>query len=234
MSENHLAATRMLDLDHQVLTELVESRGWKSLPARERIGAVYDYVRDEILFGYNQADDLPASTVAAQGYGQCNTKATLLMALLRAVDIPCRFHAATVEKRLQRGVMNPVVYALAPRSIVHSWVEVLFEDRWVALEGVILDQGYLDGVRARFPSTSGAFLGYALGTTSLASPNVCWQGQDTAVQSTGVNQDLGIYPDPDAFLAEHSTNATGVRGWLFAAWARPSMNRRVRALRAQT
>ncbi|HML50526.1 MAG TPA: transglutaminase family protein [Propionicimonas sp.] len=234
MSENHLTATRMLDLDHQVLTELVESRGWKSLPARERIGAVYDYVRDEILFGYNQADDLPASTVAAQGYGQCNTKSTLLMALLRAVDIPCRFHAATVEKRLQRGVMDPVVYALAPRSIVHSWVEVLFEDRWVALEGVILDQGYLDGVRARFPSTSGAFLGYALGTTCLASPNVCWRGQDTAVQSTGVNQDLGIYPDPDAFFAEHSTNATGVRGWLFAAWARPSMNRRVRALRART
>lgn len=44
---------------------------------------------------------------------------------------------------------------------------------------------------------------------------------------------LGIYPDPDAFFAEHATNATGVRGWLFAAWARPSMNRRVRALRAQ-
>jgi hypothetical protein len=66
--------------------------------------------------------------------------------------------------------MNPVVYALVPRSIVHSWVEVLFEDRWVGLEGVILDDGYLDGVRALFPSTSGPFLGYALGTANLAPP----------------------------------------------------------------
>ncbi|MDP2808518.1 MAG: hypothetical protein Q8O34_00025 [Rhodocyclaceae bacterium] len=29
----------------------------------ERIGAIYRFVRDEIAFGYNQRDDLPASRI---------------------------------------------------------------------------------------------------------------------------------------------------------------------------
>ena len=49
----------------------------------DRIGAAYAFVRDEIAFGYNLADDLPASRVLEDGLGQCNTKGTLFMALLR-------------------------------------------------------------------------------------------------------------------------------------------------------
>lgn len=41
-------------------------------------------VRDDIVFGYNIDDEIPASKVLADGYGQCNTKGTLFMALLRA------------------------------------------------------------------------------------------------------------------------------------------------------
>ncbi len=36
------------------------------------------------------------------GYGQCNTKGTLFMALFRSVDIPCRFHGFTIDKKLQK------------------------------------------------------------------------------------------------------------------------------------
>ena len=35
------------------------------LPMVQRIGAVYDFVRNEIAFCYNEADDLPASRVRA-------------------------------------------------------------------------------------------------------------------------------------------------------------------------
>lgn len=50
--------------------------------------AKYNFVRDEILFGYNADDTILASRVLAEGYGQCNTKGTLFMALLRGADIP--------------------------------------------------------------------------------------------------------------------------------------------------
>jgi transglutaminase-like putative cysteine protease len=58
-------------------------QGWQALPEKQRIGAIYTFVRDEIAFGYNLADDLPASEVLADGIGQCNTKVTLFMALPR-------------------------------------------------------------------------------------------------------------------------------------------------------
>lgn len=73
------------------------------LPERERIGAVYDFVRDRIAFDYNESDVLPASHVLSNGYGQCTTKTTLLMALLRACRIPCRFHGATIDLSLKRS-----------------------------------------------------------------------------------------------------------------------------------
>lgn len=56
-----LTATRLLDLDHPDIEALVARCGWRTLSSYERIGAVYDFVRNEIAFGYNEGDELPAS-----------------------------------------------------------------------------------------------------------------------------------------------------------------------------
>lgn len=140
--ERYLVATELLDFEHPSLQELVRDRDWLALDDATRIAAVYKFVRDEIPFGYNASDDVPASGVLADGYGQCNTKTTLLMALLRAVGVPARFHGATIHKRLQQGVVRGLLYRIAPQNIIHSWAEVWFEGRWVGLEGVILDASY--------------------------------------------------------------------------------------------
>ena len=228
---NHLQSTHLLDLEHPRVQALLARQHWSSLEPSARAAAIYDYVRDEVAFGYNASDDIPASEVLDDGYGQCNTKTTLLMALLRGSGIPTRFHGATIHKRLQRGVVTGLLYRLAPRDIIHSWAEVLVDGRWVGLEGVILDMRYLDGVRARFPCTSGAFLGYAVGTDDLADPPVRWTGSDTYVQATGVNQDFGVYDDPDSFYRLHGGNLRGLRAWLFRHRVRPAMNRRVATIR---
>ena len=90
--EKYLRETRMLDYSNSSIQELVKSRGWKKIEDFELIKSIYNFVRDEILFGYNIDDDIPASRVLSDGFGQCNTKGTLFMALLRACDIPCRVH----------------------------------------------------------------------------------------------------------------------------------------------
>lgn len=231
MNDSMLAATPLLDYLHPSLQELIRTRGWMRLDEHARIGAVYAFVRDEIRFGYNRSDDLPASRVLADGLGQCNTKTTLLMALLRGAGIRCRFHGATIDKSLQRGVVNGVFYAIAPQQILHSWAEVQVGERWVRLEGVILDATYLEELRARFPGSK-AFLGYGAGTDDLQRPEVEWNGTDTAIQMTGVSEDLGVFDDPDAFYRARGVNLHGWRRVVFESVVRHVMNRNVASLRA--
>lgn len=221
----------LLDFHHPDIQHLVHARGWRTLSPYARIGAVYDFVRNELAFGYNASDDLPASRVLADGIGQCNTKGTLFMALLRAVGIPCRIHGFTIDKSLQRGAITGVAYQLAPPSILHSWVEVLLEDRWVRLEGFILDQPYLRALQAAFADVEGRFCGFGAATTNLQSPMVDWQGQDTFIQKEGINQDFGVYDTPDAFYQARGVNLSGVKRWLYTRLIRHWMNRNVDAIR---
>ena len=55
----------LLDYQHPAIQRLIAQRGWMQPIEHERIGAVYNFVRDDIAFGYNASDDLPASTVLA-------------------------------------------------------------------------------------------------------------------------------------------------------------------------
>lgn len=229
MSSDHLSETPLLDFRAAPIRRLIEERGWVRLPPDEKIGAAYDFVRDEILFGYNSRDDLPASRVLADGFGQCNTKSTLFMALLRALGIPCRFHGFTIDKGLQRGVVPELVYPLAPRNILHSWVEVRHEGQWLDLEGFILDRSVLKALQAGFPGRS-SLCAYGVGTASLQNPGVEWRGGSTYIQRTGINQDLGVFPDPDRFYAKHS-QLSGLRGLLYRGLVRHWMNLRVDRIR---
>ena len=231
VSGSHLS-TELLDYQHPSLQRLIAERGWNGLSEYERIGAIYDFVRNDIAFGYNVTDDLPASQVLADGLGQCNTKATLLMALLRATGISCRFHGFTINKRLQKGAITGLGYLLAPRSIIHSWVEVSYQGRWVNLEGFILDQDYLSALQQQFPGAR-PFCGYGVAVRNLADPPVSWRGTDTYIQSEGINQDLGVYENPDAFYREHGTNVSGWKKWFFIHVIRHQMNRNVARIRAR-
>lgn len=230
--EIYLKPTRLLDFDGSAIRNLVQAEAWMRLPERERIGAVYDFVRDRIAFGYNESDDLPASRVLSDGYGQCNTKTTLLMALLRACKIPCRFHGASIHKRLQKGVVSGLLYRLAPTDSIHSWAEVFYQGRWVALEGVILDLAYLSGLRSTLPPETPEFVGFGVGIDNLRNPPVAWNGTDTFIQIRGVNNDFGIYDDPDSFYAGQGPNFRGVRRLLFKYIVRHVMNAKVRSIRA--
>ena len=230
MSQDHLRETPLLDYKSDAIQALVVHRGWAGLTEGDRIGAAYDFVRNEVLFGYNAQDALPASRVLSDGYGQCNTKGTLLMALLRALSIPCRFHGFTIDKGLQRGVVPELVYPLAPRNIIHSWVEVKHGDKWLDLEGFILDQEVLSALQAKFPDRT-SLCAYGAGTNNLQGPNVEWAGQSTYIQKTGINRDFGVFDSPDAFYANFR-QLTGLRGaayrWVIRHW----MNRRVAQIRA--
>jgi len=229
--KRYLKETNILDFNHPKLKQLSEERSWGELSEYDRIGAIYKYVKDEIQFGYNESDELPASKILDDGYGQCNTKGTLLMALLRAHDIACRFHGFTIDKALQKGAITGFYYKIAPKNIIHSWVEIFFNGEWINLEGFILDKKYLNSLQKKFSSTKGRFCGYGAATNNFQSPSVEWEGKSTYIQKEGINNDFGIYDSPDEFYEIHGSNLSGLKAFFYKHHIRKAMNTNVDRIR---
>lgn len=229
----YLSRTHMLDYDNFKIQELIRKRGWMELSDFEKIRSIYDFVRDEILFGYNVDDSIPASKVLSDGYGQCNTKGTLFMALLRAVGIPCRVHGFTIKKELQEGAMTGFVYKQAPENIFHSWVEVYLEDKWYELEAFILDRRYLEKLWEKNSECTGAFCKYGVGVEDFKNPVIDFNRNNTYIQSTGINCDFGIYDSPDALLKEHHQDLSLIKKLAFMYYGRHMMNRNVKKIRGE-
>ena len=153
------------------------------------------------------------------------------MALLRAANVPCRFHGFTIDKELQKGAIKGFWYKIAPQEIVHSWVEVLYNGRWFNLEGFILDLDYLKSLQDKYPDKTGSFSGYGVATDNFKNPEIYWDENDTYIQKEGINQDFGIYDDPDSFFVEHSQNLNIVKRFFFRNLIRFSMNKNVNEIR---
>ena len=229
--DRYLKETRMLNYSDERIQRLIKDRKWKNADEFKCLKAIYNFVRDEILFGYNVDDSILASQVLSDGYGQCNTKGMLFMALLRACGIPCRVHGFTIDKKLQKGAMTGFVYKSAPKNVFHSWVEIYFEEQWYELEAFILDKAYLTKLQEKNSDCIGAFCGYGVAVKDFKHPVIDFERNNTYIQSEGINQDFGVYDSPDELLKEHHQEISGVKAFLYRNLGRHLMNRNVRRIR---
>lgn len=229
--DKYLQETRMLDYSDEKIRRLIQNRKWKSLDQFQCLKEIYNFVRDEILFGYNIDDCIPASRVLADGYGQCNTKGTLFMALLRACAIPCRVHGFTIDKKLQKGAMTGIVYKNAPKNVLHSWVEVYFDDKWYELEGFILDKKYLEKLQQQKSNCTGTFCGYGVAVKDFRNPVIDFDRNNTYIQSEGINRDFGVYASPDDLFKEHHQEMSAIKAFAYKNLGRHLMNRNVKKIR---
>lgn len=227
----YLRETPMLDFSAPNIQKLISERRWKGADTYHRIQQIYNFVRDEILFGYNADDSIPASRVLAEGYGQCNTKGTLFMALLRGADIPCRVHGFTINKKLQKGAMTGIVYKKAPENILHSWVEVYLDGVWYELEAFILDKKYLSQIQSINSDCRGTFYGYGVAVKDLRNPVIDFNRNNTYIQSEGINNDFGIYDCPDDLLQEHHQEMSFFKAFLYRNLGRHLMNNNIKKIR---
>ena len=227
-----LKETSLLDYRSKGIQTLFAKRGWRDLKEDKKVVSIYNFVRDEILFGYNASDSLKASRILKDGYGQCNTKGILLMALFRAAGIPCRMHGFTIDKKLQKGVMTGFVYRVAPREIFHSYVEAYVNGKWYNLEGFILDRKYLSSLQRKFaPHPDGSFMGYGVATKDFFHPPIDFCFCDTYIQKEGIVRDLGVYDSPDLLLLEHGQKIGFLKELSFHFVGRRFMNRNVKRIR---
>lgn len=228
----YLQETRMLNFNHDQIQRLIKEKGWLTDDDFQKILKIYNFVRDEIAFGYNIDDTISASEVLKDGYGQCNTKGTLFMALLRAVGIPCRIHGFTIDKKLQKGAMTGIVYKLAPQSIIHSWVEIQYKGHWYNIEGFILDSQYLKKLKEKFSDCKTSFCGYGVATDNFQNPQIEWNANDTYIQKEGINYDFGVFDSPDEFFEKHQQQLTPLKKWIYRNIGRKLMNRNVERIRS--
>lgn len=227
-----LEKTKILDYDHPSIQKLIHERGWRLMAVDKRKKEIYKFVRDEIKFGYNKNDSISASEVLQDGYGQCNTKGTLLMALLRALDIPCRFHGFYIDKIMQKGAVTGIFYLMAPRNIIHSWIEIMDTESPTILEGFILDRAYVLALTKRLESGQNRMCGYGASTSDLPSKINEWDGHsNTYIQNESITKDLGIYNSPDEFYKRHGTNLKGIKQWTYQNFVRHKMNKNVAKVR---
>lgn len=126
-----LAATPLVDSDHPQVRAFAAQHA-RGAADRERAVSLYYAVRDGFRYDPYRVDLSPAgmrgSTVLAQGYGWCVTKAALLAAAARASGIPARLGFADVRNHLStermRETMSTDVF------VWHGYTELWIEDAW--------------------------------------------------------------------------------------------------------
>lgn len=228
----YLRPTALLDHEHPAIRALVQQKGWHSLGSRSaQIDAVYTFVRDEILYGYSRSFSISGSHVLTTGYGNCLTKTTLLMTLLRAIGVPCRMKASMVDKVLHRGLLGPLAYRLSPDALYHGWVNMLYNGKWIEIGGHIVDRPYLQKLQAKYPDYMGSFYGYGIAVLNFRNPPIRWEEGDTFIQSKARAGTLGTYDDPDSFFAEYPEAQQRTQSIRYQKILRPALNKSIASLR---
>ena len=95
----------------------------------------------------------------------------------------------------------------------------------------MLDDKYLASLQNKFASCTGAFCEYGVGVEDFRDPKVEWDGEDTYIQKTGINQDFGVYNNPDDMLLEHHQQIGVLKRFTYRYLGRHLMNRNIRKVR---
>jgi len=126
-----LSPTALIDSDHPAVAAFAGRHG-RGASDRERAVALYYAVRDGFRYDPYRLDLSPAgmraSTVIANGYGWCVTKAALLAAACRATGIPARVGYADVRNHLSTERMREVMQTDVFHW--HGYTDILIEGEW--------------------------------------------------------------------------------------------------------
>lgn len=200
---------------------------------RGRLQRIFRYVRDDVKFGFPaNGDFVRASETIVLGYGQCNTKTTLFLALCRALDIPARIHFSLIKKEIQRGLFTGLEYALLPEQLSHSWVEVQVEGSWRRLDAYINNRPFYQVGRKLLRERDWT-TGFSISCANGASGIEFDLDDENFVQMDAVVEDHGIWIDPaDYFASGGYKNRPNALRRLAYRLRIGGINRKVDALRS--
>ncbi|MHA6325833.1 transglutaminase-like domain-containing protein [Roseivivax sp. CAU 1753] len=226
--------TQFADHDHPAIKELADTLTRSETTPRAKLDRIFHYVRDDIRFGFPvDGDFMKASDTIRLGYGQCNTKATLLLALCRAAGIPARIHFSLISKDIQKGFFRGLAYWLMPKEISHSWIEVEIDGRWRRIDTFINDRTLFDAAKAKVRKL-GWSVGYSVALKDGEASAELNLDDEAYQQMAAVTDDHGIWDDPSDYYASESyrNKPDGFRMWVYRHLI-GGINRRVETLRRE-
>jgi len=198
------ASERLSDYDHPLIRTKVEEVTADSITPTDSLESIFHFVRDEIQFGFPAKwDEVKASETLQYGMGQCNTKATLFLALCRASGIPARIHAGLISIEIMRGVFPSFAFPFLPSAGGHSWMEIQLDDEWKPMDSYINDRLFYEGALLRLRESGKTT---AFSVSHAKGPSSCEFnfGEKGFVQMGAVVEDHGAWDDYSEYMSSDS------------------------------
>ena len=187
--EDYLKPTEFCDCNNQEIIAKAKELTKNDKTPKEAALNIFHFVRDQIIFMAVECSK--ASETLKKGHGDCGTKTNLQVALLRAVNIPARYHLASLTKECLKGIVSESAYKFIPDVITdHPWCECYLSEKWISCD-TLLDKALTKGI-------------YKKGIhTKEEIPTIDWDGEnDLNTMTTWMIEDKGTSPSLDDLFLE--------------------------------
>ena len=231
--QDWLGPTSLLDLDDPKLRIQAMRVAQFAISDTQKAIFIHDHIKS-LPFGCVAGfDHVPAVAVLKAGRGDCHTKGTLFVAMLRSVGVPARLRFVTLSSAFLKGILD-----VTQSTVTHAIGEVYLEGCWVQTDTYVTDS-LLEAHAGVLLKTQGLSLGYGI----HANGSQFWDGRHHAhaqyVQTDADSlplRDWGVAHDPEYFYRDDAHEELQ-RGWLTRVkWmlAAALVNRRVEQIRTQS
>lgn len=192
--------TKYINSEHPHIRAATQIAVGDSTSPVERAIRIHNFVRDRVAFGWSSRFyDQTAAEVLQSGIGYCNTKGTLMVAMLRAAGIPARQHFVDIHASILAPYIDP-----GTPYVDHSFTEILLLGRWVAVDSYIIDKPLFVAAKKKLELSS-KVLGFGVHVDGTCD----WDGKNDAFAQWLNNgrfamlstSDHGVYEDVGAFYA---------------------------------
>lgn len=184
----YVRATKLCDFDVAEVKKLANELQKSAKTPLQAIREVHDYVAT-FPIGFDP-EDWPASKLLKQERGQCNTKTTMAITLLRAMGIPARVHAWKIDKVVHRRYMPWILYAFTPKHTLFTYPEIYYKGEWQLMSEILTKKSKPDW-------------------------NVCpfddGDNRKHPLKKEWIHEDLGYFWHPDSVYKKFGTNSSGWR-----------------------
>ena len=228
-------SNRLSNFDHPLITEKAGELTTDEKSLVGNLEALFNFVRDRIPFAFpmkfSDWDVVSASDVVRSGFGYCNTKATLLVALCRASGIPARVHYGLIDVQIMGGIFPSFAFPFLPSSGPHSWTDVELDGHWKSIDSYINDETLFRASRIRLQST-GRSIGYSLACRDGKCSCEFNFGEKGFVHMGAVVEDHGVWDDASQYFeSEKYVRFSAIQRLFYPVIAAIS-NRNISRLRA--
>jgi transglutaminase-like putative cysteine protease len=132
---DYLSPTYFFDFEREEIQDLVAEFKNISLSDKEITIALYNKVRDTWRYDpYSLSfskEKYRASEIAKRSKGHCIDKSIVLIACLRAMNIPARIHLAKVKNHI---AVDRLIEKFGSNELTpHGMVDVLLNDKWLKI-----------------------------------------------------------------------------------------------------